>query len=230
MKKIKSKTLEHQKKIREGRASLPVDDRLEQFSYTDFMNSSHDKDGKFILDNSKKGKKSKCPFGRKIVGSMFFRSIVYNVDSLLATAEDILVLRRRDLEEFKNYVEDEQVEDDEDYRQELGKEIIYWVRMVNLYKSIKENKTRWYKEGKFPWSGYKVSTPYFGAPPTDMRSTQKSNRTQPDKELTPVNADAMTVFDYSLNPVSKESNGLDSKARRASGNRKSSSRSKRSRV
>jgi len=202
------------------------DIKLEDWSYMKMCMSSHDATGKIVLEKPKKGRKKRCPLGRKIVSSPFFRSIVYHVDYHIETAKTILENRKRDLDEFTHYVQDEQTDDDPNYRQELGREIIYWMKMVELYQEIKENKEHWCKKGKFPWSGIKVFTPYFDAPPVRMGATEVSNAPV-DKDLTPV--DAISNFvQVELTPVSK--NGTDRKARRKSGNRKRNSQSKRSRV
>lgn len=195
---------------------------LESWSYIKLCMSRHDADGKVVLEKPIKSKKTKCPLGRKIVSSPFFRSIVYHIDNHIETAQNILDYRKRDLEEYNHYVQDEQAKEDEKYRQELAREIVYWVKMVELYKTIKENKARWFKQGKFPWSGVKVCTPYFDAPPVRMVANSMCHVSK-DTDLTPV--DAVTSFvQMELTPVSK--NGNNSKARRASRSRKRNSRSK----
>ena len=188
--------------------------------------SGHDAEGNFILEKPVKKKNGKCPLGRKIVSSPFFRSIVYHIDHHIDTAKNILEYRKRDLDEYDHYVKDKQTPEDENYRQELAREIVYWTKMLGLYQIIKDNKSRWFKQGKFPWSGVKVVTPYFDAPPLGMMATSVTDVPQ-DKELAPVDADSNFVR-IELTPVSK--NGPDSKTRRKSGNRKRNSGFKRSRV
>jgi hypothetical protein len=169
---------------------MDKDTELEAWSYMKMCMSSHDKDGKIVLEQPKKARKKKCLFGKKIVSSPFFRSIVYHIDHHVETAKAILDYRKRDLEEFNNYVQDEQVDDDPDYRHELAREIIHWMRMLDLYNDIKDNKNLWMKQGKFPWSGIKVSTSYYDAPPVRMASEE------------PV-AGKSDFLRYELTPVSK---------------------------
>jgi hypothetical protein len=202
------------------------DTELEAWSYMKLCMSQHDANGNFILDKPIKKKKTKCPIDRKVVSSPFFRSIVYHIDNHIETAQNILEYRKRDLEEYDHYVQDEQVEQDDKYRQELAREVVYWVKMIELYKTIKENKAQWFKQGKFPWSGVKVSTPYFDAPPVRMSANSMCHVSK-DTDLTPVDATSEFI-QMELTPVSK--NGNNGKARRESGKGKRSSRSKRSRV
>jgi hypothetical protein len=202
MAKVKSKILLEQSMMK--KSSTREEQILEQFSYGKLIAAEH-VDGNFVVDPPKKEKRGKCPLGRKIVSSPFFRSIVYDIDSFLRTAEDILHIRKQDLHELNHYIKDEQIEEDDEYKQELAREVIFWTRMVELYKTIKQNRSRWYKQGKFPWSGTKVSTPYYGAPPFSMNPQQQS-KTTPDTEMTPVDASKRTSFVQELQPVSRVSN------------------------
>jgi len=176
-------------------------EELENWSFGRLGLSSHNSDGKLVLEKSTKKRKSKCPLGRKIVGSLFFRSIVYNIDHMIDTAEEVLEARKRDLEEFNFYVSDDQTEDDPHYRQELAQEIFFWTKMLHLYYRIKANRKRWYKQGKFSWSGVKVSTPYFGAPPISMVPHDHVSE-EIDSELTPVDAENDFIR-VELSPVTK---------------------------
>lgn len=163
-----------------------MEEELENWSYVRMSLASHDAKGKIILKADKK-RKTKCPLGRKIVSSPFFRSIVYHIDHLIDSAREICEFRRRDLQEFDHYVNDEQTDPDPDYRHELAREIIYWERMIDLYVTIRKNKKRWFKEGKFPWSGVKIVTPYFDAPPVRMTQSENDHK-EVDREFTPVQA------------------------------------------
>jgi len=186
-------------------------EELENWSFGKLGLSSHDSDGKIVLEKKPKKRKSRCPFGRKVVGSLFFRSIVYGIDHMVATAETVLDARKRDLEEFNFYVSDNQTEDDPHYRQELAQEIFFWTKMLHLYQKIKANRTHWYKQGKFPWSGVKVSTPYFGAPPIGMVPHDHVVE-DIDSELTPVDTeDDFVQIEFS--PVTKSKSRKRKKSR-----------------
>lgn len=143
-------------------------------------------EGNIVATQSTKKRKKKCPLGRKIVGSMFFRSVVYNIDVLLETAKDVLRIRKNDLYEFTHYVDQGDIEDDEDYRQELAREIVFWNKMIALYKFVQKNQSLWYKKGKFRWSGSKISTPYFDSPLAIMEAIMPDKTENKDSDMTPV--------------------------------------------
>lgn len=173
--------------VKDGSFSKGTHPQLEFWSPGALSMAPIDSKGKFVVQNVKK-KKKKCPLGRKIVGSMFFRSVVYNAEGMLDTAMFVLENRRRDLDEFNHYVQEDMVEEDHAYRRELAREIVYWNKMIALYKFVIENRDQWVSRGKFPWSGYKAKTPYFDAPSNLMTSVALPETATKDTDMIPVEA------------------------------------------
>lgn len=191
--------------------SLDVSEPLEDWSYHKMVMAQRDSNGKFITTKSKKKSKSILP--KSVVGSVFFRSVIYQIDIMIKTAESCLESRHRDLKEFNFYVEDQQVDDDPKYQQELAKEIVFWTKTLDLYKTIKENSHIWFKRGKFPWSGIKVSTPYFSSP--SLMTSSNHDDKQVDLEMTPVDAKKIKSVKVKFTPVDSHDKTIKHKAKRS---------------